>query len=185
MNIKYFGIWMLLLLILPGFLACGKPEHRDYLQYQSFPFSMEAEITCGAFTCTAEIRLHAEREMELHFRSPATLDGVILTCSGGSLSIGNGTVLTRLPSEVQQYGVAQLIRFFNLKDIWLSSVELSKESGIELNILRFLVPMTDELPGGNITVKIDGSSGTPCRFEGELGGQTYVIRVLSFTKSEV
>ncbi len=171
---------LLLLCILCCLCSCEKQEQRDYLKYQEFPFSMEAEITCGSFACVAEVRLQTGQEMELRFRQPETLAGITLTCSAEGFSLGNGTVLTRLPESVRQYGAAQLIRFFNLKDIWISSVELSRESGIELNILRFVIPQTDGLPAGSITVKLDGETGMPCHFEGELGGQNYAIRVLSF-----
>lgn len=179
-NLTAAVAWTLLLCVLCCACSCEKQEHRDYLKYQEFPFSMEAEITCGSFSCAAEVCLQTGQNMELRFRQPKTLKGVTLTCSEDGFSIGNGTVLTRLPEGVRQYGAAQLIRFFNLKDIWISSVELSRESGIEMNVLRFAVPQTDGQPAGSITVKLDGESGVPCCFEGELGGQSYEIRVLSF-----
>ena len=170
----------LVLLFCVFFTSCTESP-REYLEYQQYPFSLEAEVTLNDMTFEAQICVDSPDSGSITFISPDRLSGISFVTKEGAVAISydglyidlNGSQLLSIWSDI--------ISLFCLKTECVTGAKVESIDTVPVNVIDYY----DSERNIRCTLTVDGRNGLPLSIDYHTEGKNIFIKVKNFTaKSE-
>ncbi len=150
--------------------SCGQKPTAP--SYQSYPFSVTAEVTVDGLPYTVEIVMAGAHRGTVRYLAPEILAGTAMTVTeeGIFLSYRDLTLPISVPKDAD---FMLLLSLFSLKEEDLSAASLGEK---KKNLLTY------QVEGGTVQLTVDHATGLPTELHASIFGHTVTVKILSFSR---
>lgn len=129
---KMFSLLAVSLVMLVLLQSCA-PVQTDYLMYQSYPFTVEADCTFKGDKSKLEITVSGQGEGRIKYVEPERLNELTYDVYSGNITVGYGNLSIPIAFVGGQLNPIRIIDMFCLSRETLSKVDIVKLNGVLLN----------------------------------------------------